>query len=148
MSIPVDWVADALTPLNFNLPIVDPRTGLPTKQFVLTFEMLRTYVNGGSRVIPCSAVSTSNLITLTPNDASPKLTAYRDFDIFAFTADADSTGSVTATVVPETGSLPTLKVYKSDGASQAGAGDVVSGSTYLFVVADAYDTANGGFILK
>jgi hypothetical protein len=148
MTIPTAWIADALPPLNANVPIVDVKTGLPTAEFLLAWQRLSGYINAGSRVIPCSASTTSNVITLTPNNASPRLTGYRDYDIFAFVADAGSTGSVTATVVPAKGALPTLKVYKSDGASQAGNADIVSGSLYLLVVADAFDSGNGGFILK
>lgn len=148
MAIPTAWAADPIAPLNANIRMVDPKTGLPTAEFLLAYQNLLTANNAGNRVIPCSASTAANLITLTPNDASPLLKGYRDYDIFVFVADAASTGNVTARVMPATGNLPTLKVFKTNGAAQATTGDIVSGSLYLFVVADAFDAGNGGFILK
>lgn len=148
MTIPTAWAADPIATLNGNVRITDPKTGLPTQEFLLAYQNLLAYNNAGNRVIPCSASSASNVITLTPNDAAPQLKGYRDYDIFVFVADAGSTGPVTATAVPKNGTLATLKVYKTDGAAQADTGDIVSGSLYLLVVADAFDSANGGFILK
>jgi hypothetical protein len=101
-----------------------------------------------NRVTPCNASSVSNVITLTPLTASPLIEAYRDFEIYGFVADASSTGSVTMTVVPKKGSLATIKAYKSNGATQAGSGDVVSGSFYLAIYVDSLDGGNGGFVLK
>lgn len=148
MAIPTAWAADPTAVLNGNVKMVDIKTGLPTQEFLQAYDALRTRNNAGNRVIPCSASTAANVITLTPNDASPLIKAYRDYDIIVFVADAASSGPVTATVMPATGALPTLKVFKSDGAAQADTGDIVSGSLYLLVVADAFDTGNGGFILK
>lgn len=102
---------------------------------------------GMGRIIPCSASGT-NLITLTPNDATPLLEKYVFGDVFMFVAENTSTGAVTGTVTPKTGTLDTLKVYASDGAAQAGVGDVVAGSTYMWIYDPALDTAAGGFVLK
>jgi len=93
-------------------------------------------------------LTSSNVITLTPLDASPHLEGYRAYDSFVFAADATTDGSVTATVVPRTGTLGTLKVYKTDGAAQAGSGDIVSGSLYILSYADHLDSSAGGFVVK
>jgi hypothetical protein len=148
LTIPTAYKPTPIPELDGNVPIVDPKTGLPTMQFLQAYDRFRLYVNGGNRVIPCSASTTSNKITLTPNDASPLLEGYRDYDVFVAVADATSDGDVTATVVPATGTLSTLKVYKTDGAAQATTSDIVSGSLYLFVFGDSYDSSAGGFVLK
>jgi hypothetical protein len=101
-----------------------------------------------NRVTPCNASTTSNVITLTPLPSAPLIEGYRDFEIYGFVADATTSASVTMTVVPKSGVLATLKAYKSSGATQAGNGDVVSGSFYLAVYCDHLDTAAGGFVLK
>ena len=101
-----------------------------------------------NRITPCNAVTASNVITLTPLESSPLIEGYRDFEIYGFVADATTSGSVTMTVVPRTGALATLKAYKTNGATQAGSGDVVSGSFYLAVYCDHLDTLAGGFVLK
>jgi hypothetical protein len=44
--------------------------------------------------------------------------------------------------------LATLKVFKSNGASQATAGDIVSGLLYDFTYVDSLDSNNGGFVLR
>lgn len=148
MAIPTAYRPTPIPELDGNVPIVDLKTGLPTMQFLQAYERFRTYVNAGNRIIPCSASTTSNVITLTPNDASPLLEGYRDYEAFAFTADATSSGNVTATVVPLTGTLATLKVYKTDGAAQATTSDIVQNSVYLLLFADHLDSSAGGLVLK
>jgi hypothetical protein len=148
MAIPDAFKPTPIPALDSDVPIVDPQTGIPTIQFLQAYERFRQYVNGSNRVIPCSASTTSNVITLTPNDATPLLEGYRDYDVFIFEADATSTGDVTATVVPKTGSLATIKVFKTDGAAQATTGDIVSGSLYLFCFVDALDSGAGGLVAK
>lgn len=127
--------------------IVDPQTGSLTSDGVQFFSRIRDYVNAGNRIIPCSA-SGKNLITLTPNDATPFLEGYLDYEVFAFTAAQTSDGAVTATVVPLKGTLATIKVFKTNGSAQAGAGDVVAGSLYLAIYSDGLDTGAGGFVIK
>lgn len=145
-TIPADYKPTPLSEFEANKRFAD-RDGMLTLEALALLGQLRNYVNGCSRVIPCSASGT-NLITLTPNDAHPLIEGYRDYDIFAFTAANTSTGSVTATVVPKTGTLSTLKVYRVDGASQAGSGHVVANSVYLLIFADHLDSAVGGFVMK
>lgn len=116
-------------------------------------ERLRGYVNGGGRIFACMATGT-NVITLTPNGhgdedgVSPLLEGYRFGDGFLFWAQNTSTGSVTATVVPKTGVLTTIKVYKTNGSAQAGSGDVVANSGYIGYFFPHLDAGAGGLILK
>jgi hypothetical protein len=105
------------------------------------------FIVGMNRVTPCNATG-KNVITLTPLTASPLIEKYVDYEIFAFVAEQTSDGSVTGTVVPRKGSLSTIKFYKTSGAAQAGAGDVVAGSLYLGIYNDALDSGNGGIVLK
>lgn len=148
MTIPTAFRPAPIPPLDGNVPICDPQTGLPTVEFLLAYDRLRAFINGGNRIIPCSASTVSNVITLTPNDASPVLEGYRDYELFSFVADVTSSGLVTATVVPKTGTLATLKVFKTDGAAQATTSDIVQASFYLLGFVDALDAGAGGLVLK
>lgn len=147
MTIPADAKATPL-PKPDGLPqFVDPQTGQLTQHGVQLVAAIRDYVNAGNRIIPCSA-SGKNVITLTPNDATPFLEKYIDHEVFAFAAVETSDGTVTATVVPKTGTLDTIKVYVDDGATQATSGDVVADSVYLAVYASHLDAGAGGLVLK
>jgi len=138
-----------IDPIIESLIAFDVRSGRPTnKHLVELLRQLRDQNLGGSRIIPCTATGT-NVLVLTPNHpVAPVIERYNDFDAFAFVAANNSTGAVTATVVPATGTLATIKVYKTNGAAQAGAGDVVAGSFYLAFFVDALDAGAGGFVLK
>jgi hypothetical protein len=127
--------------------MVDLQTGYPTVTTQLMFQKFREYILSCNRVIPCSASGT-NVITLTPNDASPLIESYMDYEIFAFVAANNSTGTITMTVVPKTGALDTLPVYIDGGSTAAGAGDVTAGRVYLAVFVDSVNSGNGGFVLK
>lgn len=105
------------------------------------------FVNGTCRIIPCNASGT-NVITLTMLQVSPLVKGYFDYDTYRAVAANTSTGTVTALVVTPQGTLATLKVFKSNGASQATAGDIVSGLLYDFTYVDSLDSGNGGFVVK
>lgn len=122
-------------------------TNAPSIELILLFQKWREFMVGMNRITPCNATGT-NVITLTPLDASPLIEKYVDFESYRFIAADGSTGGVTATVVPKTGSLATLKVYKDNGSTQATAGDIVAGNLYELIYVDALDTAAGGFVLK
>lgn len=146
--IPDNFRPDPLTQLDRQLAILEEGSkdkASPT--FVSTIQALRDYINGMNRITPCSAAGT-NLITLTPNDATPLLKSYVDYEVYAFTAAATSTGLVTMTVVPKNGVLATLKAFKNNGAAQATAGDIVLNSVYLAIFADHLDGGAGGFVIK
>src|ERR1700756_4668108 len=78
--------------------------------------------------IPCSASGT-NAITLTPlpNAFAPNVTAYSNYLLFSFVAPATSTGSLTAKAQGQS----FLNIYKSDGVTQAGAGDILIHVLYI-----------------
>lgn len=146
MTITAAYRPTPLVTADANRPFVDTSNGLLTQHGAQFLQRLRNYVNGGNRITPCSASGT-NVITLTPNDASPLLTGYIDYEVFAFVAENTSTGAVTATVVPASGTLATVKVYKDGGATQAGSGDVVQNALYLATFNDALDSGSGGLVL-
>lgn len=143
-----DTAKPLATPALTKRQIADPASGLPTDYFLGLMQSIRALTQGASRVIPCEATGT-NLITLTPlYPVAPLIDAYRSFDRFVFVAANTSSGSVTATVAPERGTLATLKIYKDGGSTQAGSGDVVAGRLYDAVFNDALDGGAGGLVLK
>jgi hypothetical protein len=105
------------------------------------------FMVGTNRIIPCNASAALNVITLTPLDSGPVIEKYVDHDGFAFVASASSTGAVTATVVPRSGTLSTLKVYVTNGSAQAGNGDITSGLFYIAYYVDSLDGGLGGLVL-
>ena len=153
MSIPSNAKATPLDPLRAGVSYFHSDSGQATPEALLQHNNLRNYVQGGGRIFACVAAGT-NLITLTPNGhgaedgISPLLEDYVFGDGFLFWAAATSTGSVTATVVPKTGTLATLKVYKSNGATQAAANDVVLNSVYFLFYAPHLNANAGGLVLK
>lgn len=143
-------IAAVQTPIpkpNPTSPFTASDTGALTEHGLQLLSKWHARMVGTSRLIPCEAAG-KNLISLTPLSPSPTIEKYDAFDTFQFVAAITSDGSVTATVVPKSGTLDTLKVYKTNGAAQAGAGDVVAGSLYMAVYNDALDSAAGGFVLK
>lgn len=121
--------------------------GLLTEHGLQLLTQWREFMVGMNRIIPCNASGT-NVITLAPLASAPLIEKYVAYEAFSFTAANTSTGDVTATVEPRTGTLATLKVYIDDGASQAGSGDVVQNSVYLLLYADHLDGGAGGLVLK
>ena len=146
--IPADRRPSPLTQLDRQLTIIEEGSkDRASTTFVAFLQAIRDYINGMNRITPCSAAG-GDFITLTPNEATPLLSKYIDYEVFAFTAAATSAGPVTMTVVPKNGSLPTLKAFKNNGAVQAGAGDIVINSVYLAIFADHLDGGAGGFVIK
>lgn len=108
--------------------------------------------------IPCTCVTASNVITLTPVVAAatptpaasaypPTISGYQNYLKFAFVADVTTTGLVTAVVASQSGTPnSTLPVYKASGA-QVTTGDVVLSTYYELVFAAALNGGNGGFYL-
>lgn len=139
-----------------SFPAVDPRTGLYSASELQRQANARNYVVGMGRIIPCSCVSASNVLTLTPNGnagqdgESPVLEDdYKFGDVFLFVADASATGSVTAKVITKAGNaLATIKVYITGGAAQAGNGDITAGRVYMGVYAYNLDANAGGIVIR
>src|SRR5262245_1870625 len=146
-TIPPAAKPTPLTQFDRALAIIDDSKEHASPIAVAFFSALRDFVNGMNRVIPCSAAGT-NLIVLTPNAAFPKIEKYVDYEIYAFTAEATSTGNVTMLVRLPNGDLATIKAFKTNGAAQATTGDIVANSVYLAVFADHLDGGAGGFVIK
>lgn len=149
MTIPT---AAQLTPIpafGSKVPLAG-EDGLPSAEALATLDKWRGYGLGAGRIIPCHATG-KNTITLVPTDASPVLEGYRFGDAFLFWQETTSDGAVTALVQPKSTStytLATIKVYITDGAAQAGAGDVVANSVYVAYFAPHLDSNAGGLVLK
>lgn len=137
---------DPLDRPQYGLQFVD-ENGRLTDVGIQFLSQMRDFVSGCGRLIPCNASGT-NIITLTPSATAPPINGYFEFDVYVFAAAETSTGAVTMTVVPQTGTLATIKGYKTSGAAQAGAGDVVQNSVYMAIYAGHLDAAAGGFVLK
>jgi hypothetical protein len=154
VSIPTAAKPTPIDLPNVNVPVVDPKTGLLTQAEIIRQQRLRNYVVGGGRIVPCLCVSSSNVLTLTPNGhgdedgIGPLIEGYRFGDMYLFVADASSTGSVTGTVVPKSGSLSTLKFYINGGASQAGNTDITAGRVYIGVYVYSLDSNAGGIVVR
>jgi hypothetical protein len=147
-TIPATFRPSPLVQLDRQLAVIEEGSKDRASPTLVSFlQALRDFINGMNRITPCSAAGT-NLITLTPNDATPRLEKYIDYEFFVFTAAATSTGLVTMTVVPKNGTLATLKAFKNNGAAQATAGDIVLNSVYIAIFADHLDGGAGGFVIK
>ncbi|MDE2101694.1 MAG: hypothetical protein KGL39_30895 [Patescibacteria group bacterium] len=136
-------------------PIVAPSVGLPfvdqdgmlTNNGRLALQQLRDYVANMSRIVPCNATGT-NTITLTLLDVQPQVNQYSSYDTYAFVAEHDAAGDISALVVTANGALATLNVYKANGATRATTGDTVAGLQYMLTYADTLNSNAGGFVLR
>lgn len=137
-----------------SLPTPNSRVPLTNKDGTMTVPTLQmlqrliTLVNGLTPGIPCNASFASNVYTLTPFSISPQFSNYLDYQSFPFVAPATSTGLITATVVPTTGTIATLPVYKANGATQATTNDILINLFYVIWYVDSLNSGAGGFVLK
>lgn len=146
MTIPAaSQVQSLLQPQQRNQFVDD--TGLLTNNGWQTLQGMFGFINGTNRTVPCNASGT-NIITLTMLDVSPLVQGYYDFDTYRAVAANTTTGTVTALVATPQGNLGTIKVFKSNGATQATTGDIVSGLLYDFTYVDSLDGGAGGFVLR
>lgn len=146
MTIPAAAQVPSLLQAQQRTPFVDDAAIL-TNNGWQTLQGMFGFINGTNRTIPCNASGT-NVITLTMLDTSPLVQGYYDFDTYRTVAANTTTGSVTALVATPQGNLATIKVLKSNGAAQAGAGDITSGLLYDFTYVDSLDSGNGAFVLR
>ena len=123
-------------------------TGRPTPYAIQMLEQIWNQIAAGPGVVPCNAVTTGNVIALTPRLHREGARTYGQHFVWAFTADVTTTAAVTAFVTDGTSPLGTIKVYKTNGAAQAGNNDIIAASTYLLVYDGALDSNAGGFVLK
>jgi hypothetical protein len=152
MTIPASARPSTPSAANRAVNIVDPETGNLTSNGINVLSDMLNYYIGSSRVIPCEETGT-NILALTQLSISPLIKQYNDYDIYQFVAAATSTGLVTANVTLVSGAvvqgtLATLKVFKSNGATQATVGDVVLGSQYELTYVDSLNSGAGGFVLR
>lgn len=148
MAVPQQYITPAITNPSPRVPAVDPNTGQLSTTGMQMLQQMWTSVNGLSPTVSCNAAFSLNLYTLTPVEIAPRVKNYYSYWSFAFVAPATSTGAVTATVVPATGSLASLPVYTNNGAAQANAGDITINLFYLLYFVDSLNAGNGGFVLK
>ena len=152
MTIPASARPSTPSAANRAINIVDPETGNLTSNGINVLSDMLNYYIGSSRVIPCEETGT-NVLALTQLSISPLIKQYNDYDIYQFVAAATSTGLVTANVTLVSGAvtqgtLATLKVFKTNGATQATVGDVVLGSQYELTFVNSLNGGLGGFVLR
>lgn len=93
--------------------------------------------------IPCTAVG-SNSISLSPQTNCPTPSAYTELCGFRFVAAANSTGPVQVNA----NGLGLLNVYKADGVTQCGTGDLIGGEQYVVTYHGSLNSGLGGFYLE
>ena len=148
VNVSPDAMTPSNTPPNTRITWVEKSSQFLTSTAFSIMQAMYKTTNGLTPTIACTCVSTANLCTLTPFPISPQFKNYYSYMSFAFVADRTSTGLLTATLVPTTGSTPTLKIMKADGASQATTGDIVINLFYILYYVDTLDSGNGAFVLK
>lgn len=129
------------------VPFVDPRTGRLSDDGIYVMEQLWRQVAAGFVIVPVT-ITGKNVLTLTPVLAREGAASYGDHMAWAGPAAQTSDGAVTAVVTDGVSPLDTIKVYKTNGAAQAGAGDLVALSFYTFWYVAALDSGAGGLVLK
>lgn len=147
MTIPQSAQTHPIVAPSVGLQWVDERGNL-TNNARIALQQMHAFIVSMSRVVPCNASTTSNVITLTLLSSQPQVDQYADFDQYGFIADATTSGPVTAKVVTAQGTLATLNVYKSNGSAQAGLNDITSGLQYFLTYVDSLNSAAGGFVLR
>lgn len=94
--------------------------------------------------IPCTATGT-NTIALTPvAGKSATISAYSDLaPVFAFIAANSNSGATTINV----SAVGAKNLYKNNGQTAVGSGDLISGALYLVNYNSSLNTGAGGFVL-
>lgn len=99
---------------------------------------------GALVTIPCTATGTNTIALTTVTTNTPAVTAYTSLaPQFAFIAAATSNGAVTVNI----NGIGARKLYKNNGSTQCGTGDIVLSGLYTLVYNSALDSAVGGFVL-
>jgi hypothetical protein len=129
------------------IPFVDTN-GILTQVGKQFLQQLYNQTAGANRVIPTVCSNTGNVFSLQIQNSGPTYTNYATHDTFAAVASATSTGTVTAQVVTPSGGLATVPVYKANGATQAGSGDITAGLHYQFTYVDSLNSGNGGLVIR
>lgn len=148
MTVPAANTPKPILSPTTRVPFTDPDSGILTSTGLQLMQQYFMAINGLSPTISCNVAFSSNVYTLTPLNIAPNVPNYIDYWGFAFVAPATSTGAASATIVPNTGSLPTLPVFKNNGGTATIAGDIVLGSFYVLYFVDSLNSGNGGLVLK
>lgn len=135
------------TALRREAPFIDPKSGRLSDHGLLFLEQFWRQMSAGFPVVPVTITGTNDL-TLTPTLGGEGAASYGNYMAWVGVAANTSSGAVTAHVASASKTLATLKVFKTNGAAQAGAGDIVAASLYVFIFNSALDTAAGGFVAK
>jgi hypothetical protein len=118
----------------------------------IALQQMHDFIVNMCRLFPANASTSNNVITLTLLSVQPTLIQYADYDQFGFVADATTNGNVTALVMTNVNGTPTalatLNVYKNNGGTQAGSGDITLGRQYWFTYVDSLNSNAGGFIVR
>lgn len=146
-------ITHGLVPPNSRVALVDKPQLTLSNVALSVLNGWHKSINGLTPTISCECTNVSNLYTLTPLNVSPLVIDYFSFMSFAFVASATSTGLITAKVVTNGGSdstitLPTIKVMKTNGSTQATAGDITINLFYVMYYVDTLDAGAGAFVIK
>jgi hypothetical protein len=127
---------------------IDPRTGNLSDTGLQLLESMWRQIAAGQVVVPVEITQDSaNILVMTPELHEEGAASYGNGMSWFGKAVVASTGSVTAYVTTPSGrALPAVKVYKSNGAAQAGAGDIALNGLYLFVYHADLDGGAGGLV--
>jgi hypothetical protein len=130
------WNAGAINPVDNGVSTIVPSSSTTGCWTRITGRM--------TNIISCLATGT-NAIVLTPLTPLPTVTSYANYQLFAFTAAASSTGSITVQYDP-TGAtaLAALPVYLPN-LSQAGSGSFSIGSLIVIAYVSSLNSGAGGF---
>lgn len=147
MSISTAATGTPIQKPNGVFPFIDKDTGCLAEHGLQLLTQYYNFIVGMNRLTPCNASGT-NVVSLTPLNVFPLIEKYVDYEVFTFVAANTSSGLVTMTVVPKSGTLATLKAYKTNGSAQATTNDIVAGSLYLAIYVDSLDSGAGAFVIK
>lgn len=147
MTIPESAQTNPIVAPNPGLRFTDER-GYLTGPARIALQQIHNFIVSMNRVIPCDAVSDTNVITLTMLSSQPQVNGYASYDTYGFVADDTSSGDLSAMVITNQGTLSTLNVYKDNGATRASTGDVVLDSQYFLTYVDSLNSGTGGFVLR
>lgn len=149
MTIPTSAQPTPITSPVAGKQLVNPASGaIVAGAGAIALQQMHDYVVNMSRRFPCNASTTSNVITLTLLSVQPSLNQYADYDDFGFVADANATGNLSALVKTAMNTFATLNVYKANGGTRAGNGDITSGLQYWLTFVDSLNSGNGGFVIR
>lgn len=137
----------SMTPPNTRIQLTD-KQGVLSSTGLSILQQHHKVINGLTPTVSCTCTNVGNVLTLTPFNISPQVLNYYSYWSFAFVSPVTSLGTLTATVVPTTGSLPTLPVLKTHGSAVAGSGDITINLFYILYYVDTMNGGNGAFVLQ